>query len=235
MEAQMRIMDNELRPEILPIPTFMRHLKVHRGYPVPWFVDWIDGQPEFRAMDRRKFVRAINERLCWVCGNELFGELIFTVGPMCGINKISSEPPSHRECARFSARACPFLSKPKMERREFEHKDKKTPTGIMVERNPGVTLLWFTRRFTTIQARENKAAGVGAGVLFKLGRAFKVEWYREGRPATRAEIMESIDTGLPLLHDANRKQAGDDAEALANLTAAVEAQLAEAMRLVPMQ
>jgi hypothetical protein len=38
-----------------------------------------------------------------------------------------------------------------------------------------------------------------------------VLWFAEGRPATRAEIMASIDSGMPLLADMAAKQ-GADAE-----------------------
>jgi hypothetical protein len=40
----------------------------------------------------------------------LFWRWSFVVGPMCGINRNSAEPPSHKECAQWSARNCPFLS-----------------------------------------------------------------------------------------------------------------------------
>jgi hypothetical protein len=42
-----------------------------RGFPVPWFVAWFDGKPEFRAMDGLKWIRAVREHLCWVCGGRL--------------------------------------------------------------------------------------------------------------------------------------------------------------------
>jgi hypothetical protein len=52
-----------------PLPVRMRHLFVdERGYVVPWFVAWVDGKPEFRAMDPDKFRAAITRKLCWVCG-----------------------------------------------------------------------------------------------------------------------------------------------------------------------
>jgi hypothetical protein len=97
----------------------MRHLPIdERGYPVPWFVAWLpDGKPEFRAMDRTKWFRAIREKLCWVCGGKLGVNVCFVAGPMCGINRTSSEPPSHLECARYSSRNCPFLNNPRMVRR----------------------------------------------------------------------------------------------------------------------
>src|SRR2546426_12752289 len=60
------------------LPPRLRKLRVDaRGYPVPWFVAWIDGPdgpetvPEFRAMDGRKFRAAVKQRLCWVCGEPL--------------------------------------------------------------------------------------------------------------------------------------------------------------------
>src|SRR5258708_35755545 len=101
-----------------PLPSRMLSLPIDdRGYVVPWFVDWIDGKPEFRAMDGKKFVRAVREKLCWVCGERLGRYMTFVAGPMCGINRTSSEPPSHLECARWSARNWPFLSNPEMIRR----------------------------------------------------------------------------------------------------------------------
>jgi len=192
-----------------------------RGYPVPWFVDWIDGVPEFRAMDPRKFKLAITERRCWVCGNKLFPEQVFTVGPMCGINRISSEPPSHRQCAEYSAVACPFLSKPHMHRREDEefNREKKKGAGLMIERNPGVTLLWYTRRHQLLH--------VSNGVLFKLGQAFKLAWYCQGRAATRDEIMESINSGLPAL------RAAADRDPQPGAHEALDREIERGLRLVP--
>jgi len=201
-----------------------------RGYPVPWFVDWVNGEPEFRAMDRRKLLRAIRERLCWVCGKQLWREMVFVIGPMCAINRVSSEPPSHRECAQFSARGCPFLSRPHMVRREdglgeFKH----NAAGIMVDRNPGVTLLWFTYRYEVLRVPSIPEAGARPGLLFRLGRAFKTEWYAHGREAMREEVLESINTGLPLLYEANEKQGIDPVAG----DAQIQRQLYEALKLAP--
>jgi hypothetical protein len=68
------------------------------------------------------------------------------------------------------------------------------PGGVMIQRNPGVTLVWQTLR--------PYAVGDGrGGVLFDIGEPHAVEWYAYGRQATRAEVMESITTGLPLLEE----------------------------------
>jgi hypothetical protein len=210
----------QLRDDIPPPPRFMQQLPIDkRGYPVPWFVDWINGEPEFRAMDRRKFAAAINKRLCWTCGNPLYGEEVFVIGPMCAVNRISSEPPSHRECAGYAARACPFLSKPQMVRRKDGMPVERNAAGIMVERNPGVTLLWFTRRHRNLQ--------VPNGVLFELGRPFHVEWYCKGRQATRAEVEDAITSGVPILRETCEKH--DGPEGMKQL----EQQIIDAMKLLP--
>jgi hypothetical protein len=189
----------ELRSELEPLPARMRDLPVDRGYPVPWFVEWIDGPfeskvPEFRATSGRKIALAHRNSLCWTCGTKLGAHKCFVIGPMCGINRISSEPPSHLECVQWSARNCPFLSRPHMVRREDELTEsmKGNGSGIMIPRNPGVTLLWVTRAYIIVND------GKGGG-LFQVGDPEEVFWYSQGKPATRGQVLESVETGLPLL------------------------------------
>lgn len=198
------------------MPERIRALPVApNGFPVPFFVAWVDGKPEFRAMDHTKLVRAVREKRCWVCGEPLGRLMTFVVGPMCGCNRVSSEPPSHTECARYSARNCPFLARPHMTRREggMEHLDPQS-AGVMIERNPGVTLLWTTRGYSPF------GDGNG-GVLFRIGDPEAVEWFREGRAATREEVEESVRTGLPILADIAGRQEGA-MKALAIQKAALE-------------
>jgi hypothetical protein len=219
-----------LRDDIPAPPKFMRHLKIdQRGYPVPWFVDWFNGVPEFRAVDRRKLVYCSKNRVCWTCGRKLFGEEVYVIGPMCAVNRISSEPPSHRECAEYAAVACPFLSKPQMVRREGNMPpgagEIETPAGVMIARNPGVTLLWYTRSRRILDVRNRP--GAGDGILFQIGRPFKTEWYCRGREATRAEVMESIESGLPLLRETAAKHDGPEGVLL------LECKITEGLRWVP--
>jgi hypothetical protein len=173
-----------------------------RGYVVPWFVDWLDGKPEFRAMDRAKFFRAIKEKLCWVCGGRLGVHVTFVAGPMCGINRTSSEPPNHRECAEWSAINCPFLSQPRMVRREdgLPPGTGESMSGFGIKRNPGVAMLWHARGYEVFR--------VDNGVLITMGEPESVDWYACGRKATREEVLESIESGLPNLLEVARLEKG---------------------------
>jgi len=192
----------DLRPELELLPLRLRKLRVDaRGYPVPWFVAWVDGPdgpetlPEFRAMDARKFRDAVKQRLCWVCGEPLGRWLAFPIGPMCAITRTISEPPSHTECAEWSIRNCPFLSQPSMVRRDSADlfaAGAQEAAGCPIHRNPGVTCLWVTRSYEVFDD------GKG-GKLITIGTNERVSWWREGRAATRAEVEESVSSGFPNL------------------------------------
>lgn len=191
---------NIMRPSLGLLPRRMAKLPIdERGFVVPWFVDYVDGKPEFRAMNPEKWKRAVRERLCWVCGEKLGKYMTFVLGPMCGINRVSSEPPSHLECAEWSAKNCPFLSNPEQVRRQDEivNAASKMAGGIGILRNPGVAMLWTCKDY-------NLYPDGKGGVLINMGEPEHVLWFREGRPATRAEVMESVETGFPALVNAAR-------------------------------
>lgn len=193
-----------------------------RGFPVPWFVAWIDGEPDFRVVEAGRFVEAVKGAKCWICGQRLGRFVAFTVGPMCAVNRTSSEPPAHLECARFAAQACPFLSNPRMRRNAKDMPAEAVdPAGEMIARNPGVALVWVSRSFKVWRPP-------GGGYLVELGEPTSVEWYAHGRPATRAEVEASIESGLPILADMARKDRRPDA-ALAEL----QRRRAEVDRLLP--
>jgi hypothetical protein len=171
----------------------MAHLPISdKGYPVPWFVEWIDGKPDFRIMDADKLIDAVRYKRCWVCGGTLGKFKTFVVGPMCVVNRTAAEPPSHHDCALFSATACPFLTLPKATRREANMPENKAPMpGIMIPRNPGVTCLWTVQHYRAYKTQR--------GPLFNIGDPARVEWYAEKALATREQVSSSIETGMPIL------------------------------------
>lgn len=194
----------KLREGLDPLPSRILKLPIdERGYPVPFFVKWEKGEPEFRAMDIDKWIRAVNFKLCWVCGERLGRYMTFVAGPMCGISRTTAEPPGHHECARWSVRNCPFLNNPDAIRRTDEKfgMEIKSIGGVGIPRNPGVELLWTTSTYTVFDDRKG-------GKLINMGEPSRVEWMYKGREATRAEVEESVRTGLPSLEMVAQMQEG---------------------------
>ncbi|MDF5758588.1 hypothetical protein [Spongiactinospora sp. TRM90649] len=180
------------------IPRRMAGLPRDRhGRPAPWFVAWIGGEPDHRVVAPGKVQDAVRFGCCWLCGEPLGANRAFVIGPMCAITRTTSEPPSHRECAVYAARACPFLTTPRMVRRPNRLPDGYTePPGVMLKRNPGVALVCVTRSY--LPERHP-----GHGYLFRLDLAAPTAalWFAQGREATRAEAIESLDSGMPLLRE----------------------------------
>lgn len=209
----------------IPMPERIKRLPISpAGFPVPWFVQWYkdgkacavgEGAPDFRVADLDKMARAVNlrtfgHRLCWTCGQTLGRHLAFIIGPMCAINRTISEPPSHFECAEYSAKACPFLSKPRMRRNEKDLPETRVDAaGFAIDRNPGVVCIWVTQTY-----KVERAPMGNKGVLFNLGDPERVLWFCESRPATRAEVLASIDSGYPLLERLAKAQGNGAEEAL---------------------
>jgi hypothetical protein len=184
---------SELRAGLPPLPVQMRLLPLDpRGFPVPWFVSMVDGEWNFQAVDPAKIRRAFQRSTCWICGAKLHKNKAFVIGPMCAITRTTSEPPSHCECASFAVKACPFLARPRM--RRMPQGDNADAPGIMLSRNPGVSLIWVCRNFSAFQA-----APGDHHVLFKVGDPVRIEAWSEGRTATPDELETSIAGGFPSL------------------------------------
>lgn len=192
-----------------PIPERIRMLRRdHRGYPVPWFVHWdANDTPDFRIVGAGKVEHAITQHVCWICGGPLARNKAFVIGPMCSINRISAEPPSHRSCAVFAAEVCPFLTKPNMRRNAKDLPPVVVePGGKMLLHNPGVACVWVTR--------EHRLMPVDNGLLFRIGDPIDVRWFCHGQPATRGEVIRAIDKGLPILIDEAKEESDEAVQAL---------------------
>lgn len=202
-----------------PIPQRIQSLPTQNGFPVPWFVAQINGVYDFRVIDTPKFKPAIKHRKCWICGQKLGSYLAFSIGPMCAINRTISEPPSHKECAEWSIKACPFLAQRQEVRREANLPTGiKEPGGVAIARQPGAICLWVTHSYNVVELPN--------GLIFKIGDPVEVRWYREGRAATREEVLHSIDTGYPILLEMAQLEG---ARAIADL----KSKRSEAMKLLP--
>jgi hypothetical protein len=103
----------------LPIPERLKHLPVdERGYPIPYFVAIVNGKHDFRLLDAEKQRICCEYKKCAICGQKLLkGLYYFISGPMGAMNKVSTDPPMHKECAEFSLLACPHMFYEKADRR----------------------------------------------------------------------------------------------------------------------
>src|SRR5262245_24259263 len=130
----------------IALPPRMQRLPISaEGYPIPWFVATIDGKPDFRCYTTEKIRGAIKFKKCWLCGELLGKHMTFVIGPMCAVNRTSADPPAHHDCATYAAKACPFLTQPRMRRHEKDLPEDRSVAGFGLARNPGVALLWTTR------------------------------------------------------------------------------------------
>lgn len=165
------------------------------GRPIPWFV-WRHpdtGEPDFRVIRPDGVDDALRWDTCWVCGTRRGRHAAFVIGPMCGINRTTAEPPSHLMCAMYAAQHCPFMTTPTMRRRHTEQllEEHDAPAGTTCWRNPGVALVWSSKTWRPFNAPN--------GTLINVGEPTAVRWYAEGKVATREQVMASVESGLPLL------------------------------------
>lgn len=201
------------RPGLPPLPQRMRALPLSdKGYPVPYFVAHVDGAYNFLVADARKQVICLQQNRCWICGQTLGVFKVFVVGPMAALNRISSEPPSHLECAEYAVAACPFLLYPKAKRRELEGSVQSVaPPGVLMEHNPGVMLLWTTKKHEPLFGSRQPG-------LIQLGDPTTATWYSAGHKASR----QQAEAALAFAKGELAKHCDDDPRQLAMLDERVE-------------
>jgi len=173
-------------PEIarLPVDT--------RGYPVPWFVAYFNGKPDFRIPDPAKVLKAMQQQRCYICGGPLSTRKTFVFGPASVIQYIAGEPPSHMNCAVYAVQVCPWLALPKARRREANMPDlSQLPVAVsdgtyMIQSNPGISALTTVKRYAI-------GSNADGSLLLHFDKVENVAWYRERRLATRAEVMSALE------------------------------------------
>jgi hypothetical protein len=206
-----------LRPGLPALPARVRKLPLdRRGYPIPWFVYTAeDGTRDFRVADNGKRLRAVKEKLCWICGQRMPGPFVFLIGPMCAVNRNTSEPPSHRDCADFAVRACPFMVLPEAQYRRANLPSDTRGHPYALDGNPGATCMWVTDSF-----KPYRVPGMPQDWLIDIGPPIDVLWFARGRTATRAEVIASLDARIHKLVEV--AQAHDEMDALLRAVWGVE-------------
>jgi hypothetical protein len=129
----------------------LQHLPTYGDYLVPFTVEWIDGKPDFRVINRAKIIECGRDKLCGVCGHKLGEFCWFIGGELCKENHIFVDPPMHEECARFTAATCPFVKGDRCEYSDRPVKAGENKIAIHPMANSGSMYLLKARtRFTRL-------------------------------------------------------------------------------------
>lgn len=124
----------------LSIPSSLKHLSVdERGYPIPYFVAYVNGKPDFRLYDSEKWRLCIKFDKCAICGRKNHPKSYFFIGgELMSKNKVSSDNAMHRACAEFSLQACPHMYFQKADRNDHgdEYKKAQGNNPFLVESKP---------------------------------------------------------------------------------------------------
>jgi hypothetical protein len=92
------------------IPLALAHLPTAGGLVVPWITARTgDGRHLFGAIDSNRKDRALQERLCGVCGRRLGERLVLLLRLSDLPRRCSAEPALHPVCAAYTVAACPMV------------------------------------------------------------------------------------------------------------------------------
>ena len=89
----------------------MARLPQWKGIPLPFFITYrTDGTPDFKVVSEAARIRCANERLCWICGEQLGYWIVFIGGPKSVEERLFTDPAVHEECAIDAFELCPFIA-----------------------------------------------------------------------------------------------------------------------------
>jgi len=97
----------------MQMPASLARRPQYNGMPIP-FMSPIDaeGRPLFSIDDEILKMRAINERLCGLCGEPL-GQWIGFIGEAANRDaRIFQQPGMHVNCIQYAATICPWIANP---------------------------------------------------------------------------------------------------------------------------
>lgn len=161
--APREVRDTPMPPQIAALP---RH---ESGYPIPYFVAWVDGRPDLKLLDQAKQIRCAKFRLCGICGQPVGYWIAFIGGPLTVANRVCTDPGMHEECARYAIAVCPFMARPNARRAAHHHPLSEAGPGHVAER-PERTALYITRQYTPFTPDSRN-------ILLRLAPAKRIEWF----------------------------------------------------------
>ncbi len=167
--------------EVQMPPRIARMATDRRGYPIPYTVMYVNGVPDFTAVDPKKWLTLLKIQGCGICGGTLHGRMFFVGGPLCAENRLFFDHPMHEECATYALQVCPFLCIPKMHYR----KETSLPPGANILKSvskdkPDVFMLGSSRGYDLMRN--------GKEVLLHAQPWDTLRWWKEG-----VEITDQVE------------------------------------------
>lgn len=101
----------------VPMPARIAARPQYQGLPVPFTVPVVEGVPLFSQDNSDVVERCFVERLCGICGQSFAGDSFCAfisdfLPSIPETKRVFTQAPMHVDCARFAAKACPFLQQP---------------------------------------------------------------------------------------------------------------------------
>lgn len=154
-----------------------------RGLPIPYSVKMIDGVPDFRVTEPRRWRICIDHRKCQLCGLHVKHSLWFVGGPACAQHRLFQDPGMHRKCAEFALRVCPFLSM----RSGYSDLEKRPPPAGMAQ-IPGTENMEKPDRFMLGAAAACVVVPVDGVPFIRASPWLALHWWKDGEPLAINEI-----------------------------------------------
>lgn len=99
-------------------PALLAARPTFAGLPVPYFVGWVGGRPDFRLLDAQRQGFCFAYAKCAICGSAGPTPKYLICGPIGLENRVHTEPAVHEACARYALLTCPYLSRADSARRQ---------------------------------------------------------------------------------------------------------------------
>lgn len=98
-----------LNMPLIDMPEPLAHMQIFNTRPVPYAQLWIDGEPTYRQLDKKKLEACAKFRLCSMCGKKHSGKYNYLVSEQTLHKRVTTDPPMHFLCAHYALAACPHL------------------------------------------------------------------------------------------------------------------------------
>ena len=153
--------------------------KDRRGLHVPFFQHIPDTFEQDRKVDFRiknpvNQYRAIERRLCGLCGQEILRTAFcYFIGTEQDVkHRVFADPPMHLSCAQYAMQVCPFLSNPNYIVGSHDI-EKTVPEANRTQgKRPDHMALYKTRTYCRALAHN------GSGVYVQAGDPIEIVWFR---------------------------------------------------------